>query len=160
MGGRRYAAAMGGEVRGAAGAVRGLEECLPLHGNGEAEGTRDRADYAVWADVPEAGDRAHWRQLAAGEGTRRARSRNAPRSLDQKDAAEANPHVRGSQWIPRPNVSGAAQREVRCLGARCGGLPSGGAATARSGPGVLPGGRTHGVAGLGRAVRATMAADR
>ena len=81
-------AGVGDEIRSAAGPVRGLEECVSVGADGAAEAGRDRAGFAVRADVRQAGDRADRSEFGAGERAGGAGTRDAPGPADQEDAAE------------------------------------------------------------------------
>src|SRR6516165_4257215 len=77
LGGGGGARGLDRALRGAAGAVRGLEEPLPALRHGEGATERRGADHAVWTHVREAGDRTDRGQLAAGPGASRAGARDA-----------------------------------------------------------------------------------
>ncbi len=77
-------------LRGAAGAVCGLEELVQAAGDARGTVAGRRADDAVWAHVREVGDRADRRQFAPSQGTNRADSRHAPGPVGEETAAEAD----------------------------------------------------------------------
>src|SRR5436305_208536 len=70
------------------GTLCGLEERVSIGADTAAKAGGHRADFAVWAHVPEAGDRADRGQLAASQRARGTRARHTPGSADQENAAE------------------------------------------------------------------------
>jgi len=80
-------AGLGGALRRAAGAVRGREEPVQARGQRPGAAARRRADHAVWAHVPEAGDRADRGLLAAGERAGGAGARDASGPAGEEAAA-------------------------------------------------------------------------
>src|SRR5437879_2443920 len=76
LGGGRRPASVDRALRGAAGALYRLEECLYAGADGGGAGHGDRAPDAVWSHVRVVGHSDHRGKFPAGEGTSRAQSRN------------------------------------------------------------------------------------
>ena len=86
LGGSGWLARVGGELRSAAGVVRGLEESVQASGDAQGTAAGRRADHAVWTHVREVRDRNHRGQFALNAlsfGLRKASLRAKPTTNKQ-----------------------------------------------------------------------------
>src|SRR5438552_137605 len=100
LGGRRCVAPVDRGVRRAAGALYGLEKRLCARAECGGTGDGGRAPDAVWPDVRVVGDSDHRGQLAAGEGARRAESRDPSGSPREEIAAVGDRGCDGGECVP------------------------------------------------------------
>src|ERR1051326_3955896 len=138
-------------LRGAAGALRGLEELI----QGEAPGTtvRRRTGDAVRAYVRATGGRDYRRQLTASQGARGASPRHASGPAGEEAAARRDCDTGGGQCVPGGGLPGRAQPALCTPAAEVGGLSSGCTGQGGAGSDLPPAERAPGKRGLGGALR-------
>src|SRR6516225_8244464 len=141
LGGSRGAAGLDRAVRGAAKALRGLEEPLQAFGQRAGAGARGRADHAVWAHVHEAGDRTDRGQLAAGQRASGADARDAPGPAGEEVAAGADRQPRRGQCVSGDGISARAQSALCAPRREARGLPPSSPGRGEAGPDLSSGER-------------------
>jgi len=122
LGGGRCVASVDRALRGAAGAVRGLEELVQAAGECRGAEEGGRAGNAVWADVREVGDHADRREFAASQGACGTSARHPSGSLGEEATTEGDLQLRREQRFSGAGVFAGTQPAVRAVRGAAGGL--------------------------------------